>query len=819
MKQLFSLLTAISFTLSGLAQTGGKISGVIKDGGDQKVIDAASVSLLQSKDSSLVKIVVADNQGNFLFENIKDGNYIVLASSIGHNMVYSKPFEISETQKTIDIGTLQLVQTKKDLKEVVVTAKKPFIERKTDRTVVNVDASITNAGTSAMDVLEKSPGVTVDKDGNISLKGKQGVIIMIDGKPAYLSGQDLANFLKSMPSSTLDQIEIMTNPSAKYDAAGNSGIINLKTKKNKQKGFNGSINTTYTQGVYAKTNNSLLLNYRNGKVNLFSTISGNYHTNYQSLDILRDYKNPDGSFSAIFQQHSDIKYFDANLNAKIGADFYATPKTTFGIVLTGYSVPSHTGTTNTNYLKDGNAVIDSIVVAESGDKSKWKNGAVNLNFRHQYDSLGTEITADADYINYSINKNDNFSNITYTPDFVVKDSDLLTGELPTSINIYSFKTDFTHPFKSGLKLESGLKTSYVETDNTAAYFNIVNGDKQVDYTKTNRFQYKENINAAYVNFSKEIKTWSLQAGLRFENTNYDGHQFGNAQRPDMDSTFKKSYYNLFPTFYASYNANAKNTFSFSFGRRIDRPDYESLNPFLFFLDKYTYEEGNPFLRPSYSNTFELSHTYNQFLTTTLNYSHTTDLFSEAFRSDATNKYASIVSQDNFASSDQLTLSMSAQIPVAKWWTSIVYAEGDYSSYKGIIYTDTLNVHSGNFLVNINNQFSLGKGWSAELSGFYRTKGIQGQIIADPMGKMDFGIQKQVLKNKGTIKLNVQDFMGVFKQRGEIDFQNTAAYFKQHGELRTFTLNFIYRFGKPITGLKKRKTGGADEEQNRVKKAG
>lgn len=275
MKQLLSLLSIICLATGTFAQNAGKITGKIKDGGNQKIIDAANISLLKAKDSALVKVSVTDKDGNFVFENVKDDEYILMASSIGHIRTYSSIVRINPENVIASVGVLQLIPANKDLKEVIVTSKKPFIERKIDRTIVNVDASITNAGNTALEVLEKSPGVSVDKDGNISLKGKQGVVIYLDGRPSYLSGPDLANMLRNMTASQLEQIEIMTNPPAKYDAAGNSGVINIKTKKNKLFGYNGSINTGYTQGKYARFNESLNFNYRNKKINLFTNLNFN----------------------------------------------------------------------------------------------------------------------------------------------------------------------------------------------------------------------------------------------------------------------------------------------------------------------------------------------------------------------------------------------------------------------------------------------------------------------------------------------------------------------------------------------------------------
>lgn len=813
MNKFFSLLAAMSIVLSGNAQTGGKISGSIKDGGNQKIIDAATISLLKAKDSSLIKLAVTDKAGNFFFENVKEGNYILLATSIGHSKTYSKAIELTPASNSIDAGVLQLIPVEKSLKEVTLTSKKPFIERKLDRTIVNVDAMISNTGSTALEVLEKAPGVTVDKDGNISLKGKQGVMIMLDGKQTYLSGPELTNMLRNMSSNQLDQIEIMTNPSAKYDAAGRSGIINIKTKKNRQIGFNGTVNTAYTQGIYSRTSNSLSVNYKNGKVNLFSTLSGNYRNNYQELDIYRRYTNGDKTTKAIFEQNSFSTRHRGNYNAKMGADFYVSKKTTFGVVVSGNTNPEAQNGENTSYLKSSSGSVDSIVQALSSEHASWKSASVNLNFRHVFDSTGRELTADADYIRYKADKKQNFYNTSYTPQWVLKSSDNLVGELPSDIKIYSAKLDYSHPLKKGAKMEAGLKSSFVETDNTAGYFNVVGQLKTPDYDKTNRFDYKENINAGYLNFSKEMKKWSIQTGLRLENTNYKGHQYGNPLK--QDSSFDRSYTSLFPTLFVGYNPTQKNQFSFSYGRRINRPDYEDLNPFLFFLDKYTYGAGNPFLRPMYSHVFEASHTYKQFLTTTLNYSHTKDLFNETFQQK---DFATIVSQGNYGVMNDASISISAQIPVAKWWNMNVYTEAKYNQFKGLLYGDNINVDATTYLGNVSNQFKFKKGWSAEVSGFYRTRGIEGQIQVKALGQLTTAVQKQVLKNKGTLKFTVNDILNSRNPRGEINFQNTEAKFRQHQDNRVATLGFSYRFGKPIKGIQKRKTGGAGDEQNRVKGA-
>ena len=819
-KTLLTAFLVANLSLAGLAQsTSGKISGQVGDE-SQKPIESATISLLNAKDSSQAKLTVTDKTGHYSLENIRSGKYLVSASTVGHSTTYSAAFELSSASSAIVLPPLVLQASSNNLQAVAVVGKKPLYEQKSDRMVVNVDASPANAGSTALEVLERSPGITLDKDDNISLKGKQGVTIMIDNKPTYLSASQLASYLKSLPASAIDQIEIMTNPSAKYDASGNSGIINIKTKKNKTKGFNGSATLTHTQGVYPKPSGSLNLNYRNGKTNFFLNAGYSHWEGYQVLDINRNYLNPgpDKVINSIFTQQTDMHFTNPELNVKFGMDYYVSNKTTVGFVVSGFRNKEEDRSSSNIFLKDPNNNVDSIVHSPSTNNTTWKNGSVNFNFRHQYDSSGRELTIDLDYVNYSSASDQYFDNITYYPNMTKKGETILTGNLPSDINIYTAKSDYTRPLSQTLKLEAGVKFSYVNTDNTANYFNLINNTPEVDTTKTNHFLYRENVNAAYANLTKQYKKWSIQAGLRLENTNYSGHQLGNnVSVINKDSTFTRSYVNLFPTVYISYQANAKNQLTLNYGRRIDRPAYQDLNPFLFFLDQYTYQAGNPYLQPQYTNNVELSHTYNSFLTTTLNYSYTKDFFSETFEQSGK---ATIVRNGNIGSRQNAGIAISAQIPIAKWWTSVLYTNVNYNKFSGLLYGENINVEATTLLLNLNNQFSFSHGWSGELSGFYRTKGVEGQILVQPMGQASAAISKKLLKDQASLKLGVRDLFYTMQTKGSIDFQQTEATFRNRRDSRQVSLTFTYRFGKPIKGNSgRRHNSGASDEENRVKTGG
>ncbi len=815
MRKLLTIITLITLSFSSKAQiTNGKVNGTVIDG-SAKIIESATISLLRVKDSSVAKIAVANRNGQFSFENVAEGSYVVSISAVGHSKGFSENFNISPSNLNVTLKTIELVPLAKNLGGVTVTARKPLIEQKIDRTILNVDASVTNVGTSAMEVLEKSPGVSVDKDGNISLKGKQGVQVYIDGRPSYLSGTDLANYLRSLSSSQLDQIEIMTNPPAKYDAAGNSGIINIKTKKTKQFGYSGSISSTYSQGRYAKFNESFNFNYRKNKINFFTTLGYNNRKNFQELNIQRKFlESSTKEIISHYDQVSKMRDNGESFNAKLGLDFYATKKTTFGAVVTGFYNPGTFGNRSDVLISDPNRILLSRTLASANNERKWKNFSGNLNFRHVFDSTGRELTADLDYITYnSTNKQDMVNAYFNASGIPTIKADTLLGNLPQDINIYSAKMDYLHPLKNGAKFEAGVKTSFVRTDNNAVYDSINYGVRVRDIGRSNHFVYEENVNAAYVNFSRPIsKKVFGQLGLRVENTNTKGKQITTNQQ------FERNYTQLFPTAFVQYKINEKHTLGLNYGRRIERPDYEDLNPFILFLDRYTFQQGNPNLKPQFAHNVELTHTFKGFLNTTLNYTNTTDIINDVLEQDA-NKNETVIRKQNIARQRQYGISVSAGGQVTKWWTGNIYANVFNNLFKGVVNGDNVEIGATAAQFNVSNQFKFAKTWSAELGGFYTTGGADGVFRIRDFGMVNMGISKQVLKGKGTIRLNVRDLLYTQKIRGDIRYSNIDASFQQRRDSRQVALGFTYRFNKGKVNAQKRKTGGASEEQNRVKTGG
>lgn len=826
MKKILTLL-AVVLTLSNASfaqltnetqnekRVSGKIKGTVIDG-NTKTIESATITLHKAADSSIAKMSVADKTGKFEFDNVALGKYFVSISAIGHDKGFSEPIEVSASNLMVTLKTIELVPQAKAISGVTVTSKKPFIEQKAGKTLINVEASPTNTGLNALELLEKSPGVTVDNDGNISLKGKQGVTILVDGKPTYMSGADLAALLKNMQSSALDQIEIMTNPPAKYDAAGNSGIINIKTKKGIVKGMNGSANASFTQGVYSRFNAGVNLNYRNEKINLFGGYNGGKYEGYNKLTIDRTIYQPDNkTIENLADQLSRPHFEGLYHNVKAGIDYYFTKKTVLGLVVNGNFNDNDEDPTSTSFMRFPDRSVKYSILSNGLNKRKWTGISNNINFKHTFDSTGREITADVDYAFYNNRSKTELNTQSFDEDGVKKDGDvILKGVIPSDIDIYSAKVDYVHPFKKGVKLEAGFKTSYVTTDNQVEYFrNSGTGWNPDD--RSNHFIYKENINAVYAIFSKSMKKWELSAGLRLENTNAKGQQIV------RDSSFKRDYTNLFPNVGLSYNASEKNQFNFSYSRRINRPDYDDLNPFVFFLDSLTYGQGNPYLQPQFTHNFELSHTFNKFLTTTLNYTQTDDIITQMLRQEGEKTFQT---RDNFNSMKQIGLAVMANFKVTKWWNINLYTNVFNNHYEGIyqngMKNDPVDIQFTTFTGNMTNSFTIGKkGWNAELSGWYRTKGSEGLLVINDMGAMNAAVSKTILKKQGTLKLGVRDVLFTQQFSGYAKYSNVDVNIAGRRDTRQVNLSFNYRFGKKNIAPERRRRTGATDEQNRVNTGG
>lgn len=811
MTMLFIAINAIAFSQNK------KITGIVFSE-DSVLISRVQITLINKdgtqEERKLHTATITDNLGNFKFDELKNGKYILEINEQDFQNFISPEIILNDQNPNSEQKIFLKKQKAKELEEVKISVKIPFVTQKIDRTVINPEALIANAGGTAFDVLNNSPGIMIDENAAIRMKGKSGVTILVDDKPLYLSGSELENYLRSLPASSIKQIELMPNPPAKYDASGNSGVINIITKRSKLKGFSGNVSANYGQGKYAKTNDNLNLNFNSKKISLYTTVNFVDAENYHDLTLIRRFKNPDSTPKSSFTQNTYLKTLLKSYNIKLGLDYYITEKSILGFevkpIINNLRRPRY----NNARIEDAENELQNVVIADNYEKTKFVNGTYTLNFRHQFANPEQNLTIDADYINYNSSTTQLYKNYIFNPDQSLEYQDIQNGDLQSKINILTFKSDYVHPLKDNSKLSFGAKIAQTKTDNNADYTITQNGITNNNDNLSNHFYYNEIISAAYMNYSKTFKKFDVQAGIRFESTRLNGKQLGNSVNPY--SEFNNNYSSLFPTVFLNYKIDSLGTknLNFSYGRRVDRPFYKDLNPFSSPLDQYTIYEGNPFLKPTFSHNFNLIYSYKDWFSTTLSYAFTNDDISETIEIKNGIYYSR---PNNIGKSKLYNLSFQTRNKPFNWLTSNVYTEFNYSEYKSLLYNQ--NLHSKGFTWNINvvNSIQFSKDWIGEVKGEYTSDFISAQLKFGDFGHLSVGVLKKLWNDKATIKLNLSDIFHTNRIRGTINnLENTEANWYGPRDTRVASVTFSYRFGSGTGNKKKYEGTGSETEQNRIK---
>lgn len=801
--------------LGFVALVSGAVQGQVKNrisatilNNQSRPVPSASIDLLRSADSTSLRTVQTNEKGYFEFINLDSGQYLVKVTAVSFEPYYTPAINVSNSG-TVDLQSIQLQATAVVIKAVTVESQRPAVESKLDRMVVNVNATASNAGTNALEVLEKSPGVSVDREGNIFLKGRSGVTILIDGKPTYLSAQDLATMLRGMPASQLNQIEIMTQPPSQFDAAGNSGIINLKLAKSRQSGFNGSLNLSWSQGKFGRFPNSFNFNYNKNKFNFYSSLSYSRWNDYNDLQIKRKFYDDNGVVSSIFSQGSYVKFKGDNYTVRTGVDYTIDKRTTIGISLNGILNHNKSDVDSRSIIYDGKNQLDSIGLTNGFRDDRFKNFAANIYFEKTLDSAGRKFAADADYVVYR-NTSDQFSDnrVNYPDGSPSGLPFLLRAFLPSDISIYSLRASYTHPFKNGAKFEAGVKSSLVTIDNRAPYETYDQSQDAwiTDTLRADHFRYRENINAAYININREFKKWGFQAGLRYEETSSKGTQVV------TNKSYPRSYGQLFPTLYLNYKVSDNSQFRLSYGRRLDRPNYQDMNPFQRFLDKFTYIRGNPFLRPQFTNNIELNHGFKNKLFTTLNYTFSNNIINDIFIQNDSTK-VTFRTKDNIGKSNTVGLSAYFTTSITKWWSFNTFMTVYHNHYEGLLNNAPLKADAWNYFGNLASQFKFAKTWSAEITGSYTSRVLEGGIYRiDPRSVVSFAFAKQIMKDKGTIRLNIIDPFDLAFSHSKTRYDDIDIEIISHWDNTRVNVAFSYRFKKGKGGRQQKNSQPLDEQR-------
>ena len=602
-----SLLTAQSFSING------KITLETKE---KTAVTSAFLYLENTQ--TLVKVVVTNEEGSYTFSNIKAGNYYIKINYLGFQNYNSGVFSLVDKEITLQPVIIQ--KSTEELKEVVIKKQKPMVQVLADKTVFNVENTINATGTSGFELLRKAPGVVIDNNDNLIVEGKTGILIYIDGKQSFLTGSDLTNYLKTIQATDIEAIEIITQPSSKYDAAGNAGIINIKLKKNKNFGTNGTISSGFNVGRFGTSLSSISFNNRNKKNNFYGNYSNRFGRNYNFINLNRVQSN------TIFDSRSStVSETNAN-NIKFGYDYYANSKSTFGIVVNGnFNNAIANGNTKTPIRSNASTSIDSILVAKSDGYNKNYNLYSNINYKFQ-DTTGVSFNVDFDYGKYNSDRSNYQPNFYYNnSESIILSQSINSQNTPILIDIFSLKSDYEQRLFKG-KFGTGFKTSLVKTDNTFEVFNYQNDVPVFNPQLSNQFEFNENINALYVNYNRLYKKFNFQIGLRVENTISEGKLISTQQTSNQ--TVKRNYTDYFPSGGITYQVNDVNSLALLYSSRIERPNYQSLNPFEFQIDELSFQRGNPFLRPQYTTNIKINHTYKYTLNTSLSYSYISDFFAQ-----------------------------------------------------------------------------------------------------------------------------------------------------------------------------------------------
>jgi iron complex outermembrane recepter protein len=781
------------------AQSGYTVKGEIATANNLPA-EGATVTLLNYPDSSAVKSTVCNKLGNFEFGRVNPGNYLLQVYKIGYSKFYSAVYHL--TNADVTVNGITLMPKANELKEVTITDKRDYIETLPNKTILNVDKSILAAGSSVFDILSTAPGVRVVQEG-VYLKGGQKALIAINGKAiGQLNDEQLSELLKSYQSSMISQIEIINNPSAKYDAAG-GGVINIILKKSKDYGFKANITESAAFGQDYKLSTGINLNYRTSRFNFFGSYSFADNKVPRIFDVDR----------IIGQTELNANYtgttFSKNNNFTAGTDYSISPKQTVGVLMYGYYNQLGIDKNNITYIKNNN-VLDSDITTLSHINRAITNLNYNLNYKGSFGKTdNTTLSADFDYSTYRRNSSELLENDFFNPNGTTYSNPLFYSDnSPSQINVRSEKIDFSQALsKTGL-LSVGLKNSQVNSDNKIdfAQSSAIDSTFTDVPTLTDHFVYNERINAAYVNYDDKFNNTILALGLRGEQTS------SSAESLNPNKTVVRSYFDLFPNLEITQPIDKDNNLILDYNRRITRPNYQDLNPFVAYIDQYSYSTGNTFLKPEYINTYQVSDILKDKYKFALMMIDTKDFFVPVFiQDDATKIYTSTT--NNIGNRYEYSAEVTLPVDITKWWSANVYL---YGSFERFVYNlDSARKSTTDFEVQVTQNFTITNTIKAELFNGWESPTYYGikQYTTEWISKV--GISKSILDNNGSIKLAVSDIFNSEKYRYTSQYSNLDLTGLEKSGSRFVTATFTYRFGKLSVKTNPKHVSGSTDEQHRL----
>lgn len=813
MDKNFDMRILLIFLFSALnlciyAQT-STIRGLLK-GADGEPVAFSNIALFNAADSSLYKAGASNDAGVFEIKGLGAGDYYLKAIYLGLEDMYKPGIHLDNDQQ-LDLGALAFSAKAINLTEATVTASRVMVEVKPDRTVFNVEGTINSTGSDAISLLRKAPNVTVDNNDNINVLGRSGVLLYVDGKRLPLTGEDLTSYLQNLPAEQIDRIEIITNPGSKYEAEGNAGIIDIRLKKDKNLGANGSVNMTASQGRYHRANLSGSGNYRNKRFNTFGTAGLGDGSGFNEMKFYSYLNN------LVQDEINNHQNNWQNYNYRVGTDFFLADRHTLGFLAGGgYNTGSNNSFNRITLAgADTPALIDSILVAKNTANYSRRQQTYNINYRFD-NTKGRSLNVDADYGNYR-NRSKRYQPNRY---YDAAEQVLLTEiinrfETPTDIDIYTFQVDYEDALWGG-KLGLGSKLSKVVSDNTFLSFDELNGIPVQNDRLSNKFKYNEQVYAGYVSYARALgKKWNVSAGLRAEQTDANGDL--KAFLPELqEPPVKSNYLSWFPNAGVTWQITPKNTLALNGGRRINRPDYNVLNPFNNRISELSYEKGNPFLRPEIVNNLELGYTLAYRYNFKLAYSRTTDQITRLIAPDDTDPRAGFITWDNLAAQTIFSFNASIPVQITKKWNAYFNASASHLNNQADYGNGAVvDVQAFTYSIYQQHTFDLPAGFKGEISGYYSGPGIWGGVfVYKSSWSLDLGLQRKFLHDRLNVKLSVSDLFYESGWDGYSDFDGLLSYGSGRWDSRRASLSLGYRFGNENVNSRKRSTG-IEAEAGRV----
>jgi hypothetical protein len=767
-------------------------------------MEYVTVLLRQPQDSTLVAGTTTNATGLYTFESVARGKYILTLAFVGYHS-QSMAIELQVGTSSYRVPAITLQEDAQLLGEVVVRGQKPLVEQEGDKLIVNVQNSVVAAGSNAAELLGRVPGVSIDQNDQISLNGKTGVTIMIDGKITYLPPAELATLLRSMNANNIATVEVISNPAARYDAAGNSGMINIKMKKSASEGFNGSATVGAGYGRYGKANGNINLNYRSKKWTHFLTYGYVFDKRfyYAAADRLS------GNDEAInFGQEIDRVQKLPSHTWQAGSEWQWNVRNSMAVNTTGSY--NERFTDNNSFLQIGPASAhepDSTFIIENDQEYRWHNISGSVGYKHIFTRAASELTVDLDHSRYGFNLKDNFLIKRFNKEDVYKNQYNVVSDQPSTFNIYAARADYTHRLNDHVSFETGIKYSRVKTINDIRFTNNLNGQYEPDTIRSSDFNYTEQIGAAYVNVKTKLSGFDAQLGLRAEHTQYQGSS------ARADKSIERNYFRVFPSISLNRNVSENYQLSLSYSYRIDRPTYRDLYPYVFYFDPFDSQFGNPALLPQFTHNIQVSQTIAKDYVINLGYSSIAQYmaFTILLYEDQVSSYAI---KKNFDTFQNYYLTAIAPIRVNRNWTINCSLNIFYNNFNTQFLNEVYTSSRLSGTANISHIITLPWGMTGEITGVYNGPTMVGHFQYQAVGSLNAGLQKQMFNKRATVRLNITDIFQTNRARFGIEYPGLDMDILVRNETRVVRLNFTYAMGK-ATGKAARRRNTLEDEQKRI----